>query len=56
MKTLLKIYYGLSEGYKMFAKTERNKKLKSYYEGKADAFADVVETIKILLDSEVKND
>ena len=57
MKTLLNIYQTLTREYKELATREKtNKFLKSYYWGKADAFADVVETIKIFLGSEDKNE
>ena len=56
MKTLLKIYDAAAKRYKKFAKQAKSESLKSYYEGKEDAFNDVVETIKIFLGSEGEND
>ena len=56
MKTLLRIYESAAKRYKTFAKQAKSESLKSYYEGKEDAFNDVVETIKIFLELEEKND
>lgn len=55
MNTLLKIYEEAAKRYKDLAEKEYNKNLKSYYEGKADAFADVFVTI-VLLEGAAKND